>query len=351
MQETWALVAKSENGQLTKELVTLRALRGSDVCIDVLYCGICHTDIHILENQWKDSLYPMVPGHEIIGRVTQVGSQVSQHKVGDIVGVGCMIESCRNCPSCLKGLEQYCYKGFTFVFNSLDKETKQIHFGGFSKQMVLDEHFAIAIPKEFKEEDLPFLAPIFCAGITTYSPLKHWKITQGSKIAIHGFGGLGHMALKLGTALGAEVTVLTSDAQKIVKAKQMGARAAELFPEETTLKNLSGYFDFVLDTSAGKHDLEPLLQILGIDGTVCLLGLPSDTSYLLDPFSLVSGRKKVAGSVIGSIAETKQLLSFCAEKKILPEVKLISPQEISQAFSTIISGKACYRYVLDMQLL
>lgn len=344
---SYAAISSQEPLELFE--IERRELRNEDVEIDILYCGICHSDLHVAKNEWKRTIYPCVPGHEILGVISKVGSSVSQFKLGDIVGVGCIIGSCKRCPSCSENLEQYCDEGYRLVFNSQDPKSLAINYGGFSEKIIVDASYVLAIPKELCKEKLASVAPLLCAGITTYSPLKTWNITQGKKVGIVGLGGLGHMAVKIANAMGAEVTVFTTSPQKEHEAKKLGATHVINSKDPISLKKRMNQLDFILDTVAFLHDLAPYLECLKRDGTLCLVGLPSEDYKELKADSLIRKRKRIAGSLIGSIEETKQMLAFCAKHEIYADVELIPIQMVNEAFDRMIKNDVRYRFVIDMK--
>ena len=314
-----------------------------DVQIEILYCGICHSDIHQARNEWGGSMFPMVPGHEIVGRVTAVGNQVKNFKTGDLAGVGCLVDSCRNCPQCDKGDEQYCENGWVGTYNSLDKNG-QPTYGGYSKQIVVDEAFTLKIPQNL---DLKAVAPLLCAGITTYSPLRRWKVGPGQKVAIAGLGGLGHMGVKIATAFGADVTVLSTTDSKEADAKRLGAHHFVNSRNAEKMKSLTGHFDFILNTVSAPHDYNTLLRLLHTNGSMVLVGAPPVPS-LVSGFSLISGRKSLAGSAIGGIKETQEMLDFCSEHNITSDVEMIKMNQVNEAYERVIKSDVKYRFVIDM---
>lgn len=319
--------------------------RDNDVVIDIQYCGVCHSDIHQARNEWGKSIYPMVPGHEIIGRVSHVGAKVKGFKVGDTVGVGCMVDSCQQCPSCAEHLEQYCDEGADMTYNSRDRHDNMMNYGGYSEQIVVSEKFVLRIPAKL---DIKTAAPLLCAGITTYSPLKHWKVGKGHKLAVVGLGGLGHMAVKLAKAMGAEVTLFTRSANKTEEARRLGADRVVISSDATQMDNVQNYFDFILDTVPNQHDLNPYLATLKRDGTHILVGLIEPIDPALHSGMLVGKRKTLAGSLIGGIAETQECLDFCAEHDISCDVEMIDIQNINTAYDRMIKSDVKYRFVIDM---
>jgi uncharacterized zinc-type alcohol dehydrogenase-like protein len=321
-----------------------RALRPNDVLLDVLYCGICHSDIHIARDEWGTGKFPCVPGHETIGRVRAVGSAVTKFKVGDIAGVGCIIDSCGTCSSCQADLEQYCENGWTLVFNTPDKISGGLNYGGYSDKMVVGEKYAIRIPPGM---DLAAAAPLLCAGITCFSPLQHWKVEPGQRVGVIGLGGLGHMGVKLAVARKANVTVFTTSPGKIADAKRMGAKEAILWSDADALKRLSNQLDLIISTVPKGFDLQPFLNLLRLDGTFVNVGV-------LDQFEKVSGRglisrrRNLVGSMFGGLAETQQVVDYCAARNIKPEVEVIRPDQIGQAYDRVVNKDVRYRFVIDM---
>ncbi len=314
-----------------------------DVKIDILYCGICHSDVHRATNDWGDANYPLVPGHEIIGRVTMVGSEVKKFKVGDVVGVGCMVDSCRSCQSCNSDLEQYCECGPTYAYNSVDKISGGYTYGGYSEYIVVKEDFVLKIPQNL---DLASAAPLLCAGITMYSPLIHWKIKSGDNVGIVGLGGLGHMGVKFASAMGANVTVITTSAEKIDDAKKLGAKEVLISSEKELMVKYKNSFDFIIDTIPVSHDVNPYLELLKHDKTMVLVGalvsLPD-----LNGKVLIRGRKNLAGSLIGGVKETQDMLNFCAKNQIVCEIEKIDINQVNDAFKRIVKNDVKYRFVID----
>lgn len=318
-----------------------------DVLIEILYCGICHSDIHQARNEWGGSAFPMVPGHEIVGRVKSVGNKVQRFKPGDPAGVGCFVDSCRVCPSCREGLEQYCDGHISWTYNGTEQDRKTPTFGGYSSQIVADENYVLRIPPKLP---LANVAPLLCAGITTYSPLRHFKVAPGQRVGIVGLGGLGHMAVKLAASMGAEVTVLSTSKAKEPDARRFGARDFVVTSNPGALDKLAGRFDFILDTAAAQHDLNAYLNLVRRDGTMAIVGVPEKPAQLA-AFSLIAKRRKLAGSVIGGIRETQEMLDYCAGKNITSDVELIGAQQINAAYERTIKGDVRYRFVIDMKTL
>jgi alcohol dehydrogenase (NADP+) len=315
-----------------------------DVRFDILYCGVCHSDIHQVKNEWGGSIYPMVPGHEIVGRVTEVGRDVTKFKVGDLAAVGCLVDSCKECENCNRGLEQYCSNGSVGTYNSYERDGRTPTYGGYSNQIVVKEDFVLRVPTNLQLEGV---APLLCAGITTYSPLRHWKIGKGHKLGVLGLGGLGHMAVKLGAALGAEVTMLSSSPSKETDAKRLGAHKFVLTSNEEAVKKVKGYFDFIIDTVSAEHDYNMYLKMLKVDGVHICVGAPPTPSQIA-AFSLITMRKSIAGSMIGGLPETQEMLDFCAKHNIVSDVEVISIKDINKAYERMLKGDVRYRFVIDM---
>lgn len=349
--KTVGYAAHSSKGALVPFHFERRNLRSNDIHIDILYCGVCHSDIHQCRDEWHTTTYPIVPGHEIVGRVIAVGSSVSDFYLGDLVAVGCMVDSCRECPSCKKHLEQYCDKQAVFTYNGFDKYDQTPTYGGYSNSIVVDKDFVLRIPKEFQERDLPGVAPLLCAGITTYSPLRYWNVGPGSKVGVVGLGGLGHMAVKLAHAMNAHVTVFTTSNNKVADAKRLGADEVLLSNAVDQIKKLQGSFNFILDTVSVPHNLDTYAELLARDGTLCLLGAPATAHPSPTIRNLIFKRRTIAGSLIGGIKETQELLRFCAEHKITSDIELIPIQEINQAYERTLKGDVKYRFVIDMSSL
>jgi uncharacterized zinc-type alcohol dehydrogenase-like protein len=344
MLPTLSYAASSAKAPLAPYRFERRDPREHDVVIDILYCGVCHSDVHTVRDEWGQGKYPIVPGHEIIGRVTAVGKGVTKFKVGDIAGVGCMVDSCRECASCKEDLEQFCEKGATFTYASKDRHDGTVTQGGYSSQVVVDEAFTLHISDKL---DPAAAAPLLCAGITTYSPLKHWKVGKGSKVGVVGLGGLGHMALKLAHAFGATVVQFTTSESKRADALRLGADDVVLSNNAEQMKAHAGTFDFILDTVSAKHDLDVYLQMLKREGTMTLVGVP-DKPAELAAGALIFGRRSLAGSLIGGIAETQEMLDFCAEHGIVSEIEKINIQDINEAYERMLKSDVKYRFVIDM---
>ncbi|NOT74154.1 MAG: NAD(P)-dependent alcohol dehydrogenase [Cyclobacteriaceae bacterium] len=324
-----------------------REVGPKDVLIDILYCGVCHSDIHQVRNEWGDSIFPMVPGHEIVGRISKVGKDVKQFSVGDLAGVGCFVDSCRTCESCQQGLEQYCDRGSIGTYNSFEKDGKTPTYGGYSSQIVVDEQYTLHVSPNL---ELDRVGPLLCAGITTYSPIMHWKIGNGHKVGVLGLGGLGHMAVKFAASLGSEVTVLSTSANKEADAKKLGAHHFAHTQNKATLKSLRNHFDFIIDTVSAEHDLNLYLGLVKSGGTHILVGVPPNPAPV-HHFSLIAKRKTLAGSMIGGIKETQEMLDFCAERKIMSDVEVIAMKDINGAYERMIKNDVRYRFVIDMATL
>ena len=317
----------------------------TDVEIDIAYCGVCHSDLHTVRSEWPGTVYPVVPGHEIVGRVTRVGGSVNRLKAGDPVGVGCMVDACRTCPECQAGLEQYCQHGPTLTYNSPDKHLGGMTYGGYSNRIVVDQAFVLKVSDTL---NLAGAAPLLCAGITTYSPLRHWGVGRGSKVGIVGLGGLGHMGLKFAHAFGAHVVLFTTSPGKTADARRLGADDVVLSKDAEEMKRHAGSFDFILDTVAAPHDLDAFLSLLKRDGTVCLVGAPSSPHPSPAVFNLIFKRRRIAGSLIGGIPETQEMLDFCAERGITCDIEMIQIQNINVAYERMLKSDVRYRFVIDM---
>jgi len=318
-----------------------------DVQFDIKFCGVCHSDLHQIKNDWFPGIFPMVPGHEIVGRVVKVGSEVTKFKVGDIAGTGCMVDSCRVCENCKDDLEQYCLNGNSGTYNSVEQDKKTPTYGGYSNSIVVSEDFVLHVPENL---DLAAAAPLLCAGITTYSPLKHWKVGKGHKLAVLGLGGLGHMGVKFGVAFGAEVTVLSTSPSKEEDAKKLGAHHFVVTSDPEQIKAAKGTFDFILDTVSAEHDFNMYLSLLRTNGVMMCVGAPSNPAEI-SAFSLLGGRKSVAGSGIGGILETQEMLDFCGEHNIVSDIEMIDIKDIDSAYARMLKGDVRYRFVIDIATL
>ena len=316
-----------------------------DVRIDILYCGICHSDLHTARNEWHGTTYPCIPGHEIVGRVTAVGAEVKGFKVGDMAGVGCLVDSCRSCSECKDDLEQFCAKGAIFTYNSPDAHLGGMTYGGYTNVIVVDEAFVLKVPAGL---DPAGAAPLLCAGVTTYSPLRHWGAGPGKKVGVVGLGGLGHMGVKLAHAMGAHVVLFTTSAGKTADAKRLGADEVVLSKDPEAMKAHSGSFHFILDTVAAPHNLDAYTTLLRRDGTLCLVGAPEQPHPSPTVFNLIFGRKSIAGSLIGGIKETQEMLDFCAEKGLTADIEMIPVQKVNEAYERMLKSDVKYRFVIDM---
>lgn len=325
-----------------------RQPRPDDVSIDILYCGVCHTDIHFVENDWGMTVYPVVPGHEIIGRVTAVGSEVSRFRTGDMVGVGCLVDSCRKCPSCEHGLEQYCINGAVWTYNGVDLHDGRITYGGYSERILVSERFVVHLPKAL---DPASAAPILCAGITTFSPLRHVGVKPGDKVGVVGMGGLGHMGIKFAKAMGAEVTLFTRSTGKIEEGKRNGADHVIISSDAGQMKQAAGSLRYILDTVPVEHDLNPYIACLGIDGAYLLVGQLTPLSPPIQAMPLVLGRRSILGSAIGGMPETQEVLNFCAEHGITCDIEMLDIRNIGKAYERMKRGDVRYRFVIDMATL
>ncbi len=321
-----------------------RSVQAHDVEIEILYCGICHSDLHTARNEWHGTVYPVVPGHEIVGRVTSVGSHVKNFKVGDLAAVGCMVDSCRDCEYCKEGLEQYCSTGNTLTYNSPDSNLGVQTYGGYSESIVVNEHFVLRVPENL---DPAATAPLLCAGITTYSPLKHWNVGPGKKVGIVGIGGLGHMGIKLAKAMGAHVVVFTTSVSKTADAKRLGADEVVLSTDKDQMSKYANSLHFVLDAVSASHDINAYISLLKVDGTIALVGAP-EHPLPVSAFSLIPSRRSFAGSMIGGIAETQEMLDFCGKHNITSDIELINIQQVNEAYERLLKGDVHYRFVIDM---
>ncbi|MBW7911940.1 MAG: NAD(P)-dependent alcohol dehydrogenase [Alphaproteobacteria bacterium] len=348
MTKTLAYAAQSATTPLAPFTFERRAPRANDVAIDILYCGVCHSDLHQIRNDWQNSIYPMVPGHEIIGRVVAVGNAVGKFKAGDLVGVGCMVDSCQTCPSCQDDLEQFCEQGMTQTYNSYERDGKTIAQGGYSSHIVVREEFVLRVPETLSAAAA---APLLCAGITTYSPLRHWGVKAGQKVGIVGLGGLGHMGVKFARAFGAHTVVFTTSPNKKDDALRLGAHEVVVSKNADEMAAHAGSFDFILDTVAASHNLDAFVNLLKRDGTLTLVGAPDHPHPSPTVFGLIMGRKSIAGSLIGGIAETQEMLDFCAQHGITSDVEVIAMDDINAAYERMLKGDVKYRFVIDMKTL
>jgi uncharacterized zinc-type alcohol dehydrogenase-like protein len=342
-----AYAAQSPTSKLAPFTVPRREPRASDVQIDILYCGVCHSDLHQVRNEWQNAMptvYPCVPGHEIVGRVVKTGSAVKKFKAGDLAAVGCMVDSCRTCASCRAGEEQYCDSFPTLTYNGADKHVGGVTYGGYSESVVVDEAFVLRVSDKL---DLAGAAPLLCAGITTYSPLRHWKVGKGQKVGIVGLGGLGHMGVKFASAFGAEVVLFTTSPNKIEDARRLGAHEVVVSKNAAEMKKHELSFHFILDTVSAQHDLNAYLGLLKRDGTLTMVGAP-EKPLPIDIFGLLPKRRQIAGSSIGGTRETQEMLDFCAERNITSDVEVIRAEQINEAYERLLKSDVKYRFVIDM---
>jgi uncharacterized zinc-type alcohol dehydrogenase-like protein len=342
--QTVGYAASSAKSALAPFSFQRREAGPRDIQIEILYCGVCHSDLHAARNEWQNTIYPCVPGHEIVGRVTKTGEQVKGFKTGDLAAVGCMVDSCRTCPSCRDGLEQYCEVGFVGTYNGEDKHLGGVTFGGYSDKIVVDQDFVLRVPTNL---NLPAVAPLLCAGITTYSPLRHWKVGKGQKVGVVGLGGLGHMAIKLAHAMGAQVTLFTTSPNKKEDARRLGASAVVVSKNQKEMDQQLNSFDFILDTVSAHHNVDAYLQLLKRDGTLCMVGA-SPEPLPVQVFSLIMKRRQFAGSLIGGIAETQEMLDFCSQHGITSDIEIIPIQQIEQAYERMLKSDVKYRFVIDI---
>ena len=344
MSTVKSYAAQSATTPLAELTIERRAPKPTDVQIEILYCGVCHSDLHTVRNEWGGTVYPVVPGHEIVGRVTAVGDKVTKFKVGDLAGIGCMVDSCRECDNCKDGLEQYCEKGMVGTYNGKERDGSGITLGGYSKQILAHEDFVLRISDR---QPLEGIAPLLCAGITTYSPLRHWNVGKGDKVGVVGLGGLGHMAVKLAASMGAEVTMLSHSPSKEADARKLGAHKFILTSDKAQLKDAANYFDFILDTVSADHDYNLYLGMLRTNGVMVCVGAPSKPAQI-PAFNLIFGRRTIAGSLIGGLPETQEMLDYCASHNIVSDVEVIKISEINEAYERMLKGDVKYRFVIDM---
>lgn len=349
MQTVKAYSAASATSPFASDTIERREVTGTDVRIEVLFCGICHSDLHYARDEWHDTLptvYPCVPGHEIVGRVSEVGSEVTKFEPGDLVGVGCLVDSDRTCPNCEAGLEQYC-PNFTLTYGSPDKHTGGVTYGGYSEGIVVDERFVLRVSENL---DLAAVAPLLCAGITTYSPLRHWNVGQGKKVGVVGLGGLGHMAVKFADAFGAHVVVFTTSPQKKEDALRLGADEVVVSRNADEMQAHAGSFDFILDAVSAEHDINAYINLLKRDGNLTMVGAP-EKPLQVAAFPLLFGRRSLSGSAIGGLPETQEMLDFCGEHNITADVEVIPIQKINEAYDRMLKGDVKYRFSIDMSSL
>lgn len=347
MSATNAYAAQNATTPLAPFTIERREPGPEEVSIEILYCGVCHSDIHQVRDEWGGSIFPMVPGHEIVGKITKVGDKVKNFKIGDLAGVGCFVDSCRTCPNCQAGIEQYCDNGLVVTYNGREKVTNLPTYGGYSTQIVVDEQYTLKISPKLA---LAGVAPLLCAGITTYSPLRHVGIGKGHKVAVLGLGGLGHMGVKFAAAFGAEVTMLSTSPSKAADAKKLGAHHFALTTDKATMDGLQNHFDFILNTVSAQHDYSTYLNLLKTNGTMIVVGVPPAASAV-PAFNLIAKRRSIIGSLIGGIKETQEMLDYCAEHNIVSEVEVIDVKMINEAYERMIKGDVRYRFVIDIATL
>jgi alcohol dehydrogenase (NADP+) len=348
MYPTYGYAARDARTPLAPFEFQRRDLREHDVRIDVQFCGVCHSDLHQARDEWRNTMYPVVPGHEIVGRVAEVGPGVTGFKVGQLVGVGCLVDSCRTCPSCAEGLEQYCENGFVGTYNGVDRVSGETTYGGYSTQLVVDEAFVLSVPGNL---DPATVAPLLCAGITTYSPLRTWGAGPGKKVGVVGLGGLGHMGVKLAHAMGAHVVLFTTSASKIEDGKRLGADEVVISKDPEQMKAHLNSFDLIVNTVAAQHDLNPFIELLRRDGTMVLVGAPEHDHPSPQVFNLIMKRRRLAGSLIGGIKETQEMLDFCGQHGITSDIEMISMQDINNAYERMLKSDVKYRFVIDIDTL
>ena len=348
MPSTKSYAAQNATTPLAPWTINRRDLKPYDVQIEIKYCGVCHSDLHFARNDWGMTVYPVVPGHEIVGVVTSVGEQVKKFKAGDLAGIGCLVDSCRECNNCKDGLEQHCNgTGGVFSYNGMERDGTGITYGGYSKNILAHEDFVLHISDK---QPLEAIAPLLCAGITTYSPLRHWKVGKGHKVGILGLGGLGHMGVKLAVSMGAEVTMLSHTPSKEADAKRLGAHQFILTTDEAQVKTVANYFDFILDTVSAQHDYNFYLNMLATNGNMVCVGVPPPADPIV-PFNLIFQRRSIAGSLIGGLPETQEMLDYCAEHNIVSDVEVIAMKDINEAYERMLTGDVRYRFVIDMATL
>jgi uncharacterized zinc-type alcohol dehydrogenase-like protein len=347
MSTTKAYGAQSATSLIAPLAIERRNPKPHDVQIEILFCGVCHSDLHTVRNEWSGTVYPCVPGHEIVGKVTAVGDHVKKFKLGDLAAIGCLVDSCRDCDNCKEGLEQYCTNGMVGTYNGQEKDGSGNTYGGYSKSITAHEDFVLHVSDKLPLEGV---APLLCAGITTYSPLRHWKVGKGTKVAVLGLGGLGHMGVKLASSMGAEVTMLSHTVSKAADAKRLGAAHFVLTSDAEQVKACAGSFDFILNTVSADHDYNFYLGLLRTNGVMVCVGAPSAPAQI-PAFNLIFGRKTVAGSLIGGLPETQEMLDYCAEHNIVSDVEVIAIRDINEAYERMLKGDVRYRFVIDMSTL
>ncbi|OAQ39672.1 hydroxyacid dehydrogenase [Pedobacter psychrophilus] len=344
MTQVKAYAAEKADKPVGPFKIDRRDVGENDVEIEILFCGVCHSDIHTARNEWGGTMYPVVPGHEIVGKVSKIGDKVKNHKVGDTVGVGCFVDSCGHCDNCEDDLEQYCENGNSQTYNSKLQDKKTITYGGYSTHIVVTEKFVLKVSDKL---DLAGVAPLLCAGITTYSPLKHWNCKKGDKVAVVGLGGLGHMAVKLASSMGAEVTMLSRSPEKEKDAEELGAHHFMLTTEKENMEKMANSFDLIINTVSAKHDYNEYLALLRTNGTMVLLGVPPEALPVAAP-NLIFGRRSLVGSLVGGIKETQEMLDYCAEHNIVSDIEMINIDKINEAYERTLKGDVHYRFVIDM---
>ena len=345
--KTASYAAHTAKESLKPLTIERRALKSTDILIEIEYCGVCHTDLHFVNNDWGMTEYPVVPGHEIVGRISQIGSEVGKFKVGDLAAIGCMVNSCGQCNSCESGNEQYCLNGFTATYNTPIDDPGGMTYGGYSQRIVADESFVLHVPESL---DITGTAPLLCAGITTYSPLLNWSVQKGMKVGIVGLGGLGHMGVKFSHALGAQTVMITTTPEKGEDAKTLGADEILISTDPDQMAKQAGEFDFILNTIPVDHNVAPYLDLLKVDGTMCVVGAVEPLNQV-NAAQLMFGRKKLAGSLIGGISQTQEMLNFCGKYNIVSEVEVIRMDQIEEAFQRLVKSDVKYRFVIDMKSL
>jgi uncharacterized zinc-type alcohol dehydrogenase-like protein len=339
-----AYAAQSATTALAPHTIERRQPTAHDVHIEILYCGVCHSDLHTVRGEWGGTTYPCIPGHEIVGRVVAAGAAVTKFKPGDHAAVGCMVDSCRTCPSCREGLEQFCENQIIFTYNAPDKQSGGVTYGGYSQEIVVTEDFVLRVPEKL---DLAATAPLLCAGITTYSPMRHWKVSAGQKVGVVGLGGLGHMAVKFAHAFGAHTVLFTTSPGKTADARRLGADEVVISKDAEAMQKHANSFDFIIDTVSAPHDLNAYLELVKRDGTMTLVGAPPEPSPV-GGFNLILKRRQLAGSLIGGIAETQEMLDFCGEHGIVSDIEIIPIQQINEAYERMLKSDVKYRFVIDM---
>ncbi len=345
MAKAFGFAATDASAPLAPFSFDRREPREKDVEIDIQFCGVCHSDLHTARGEWGNTLYPSVPGHEIVGRVTRVGAGVTKYQVGDLCGVGCLVDSCRHCVSCNEGLQQYCENGWTGTYNGPEQGTGANTYGGYSDKIVVDEDFVLRIPEGM---DPAAAAPLLCAGITTFSPMRRWRVSAGQRVGVVGLGGLGHMAIQIANAMGAKVTLFTTSPGKLEDAKKLGATDVVISKDPDAMAKEANTFDFIIDTVAAPHDLDPYLNMLKRDGVMCLVGAPATPHPSPGVFNLIMKRRQLVGSLIGGIPETQEMLDFCAEHGIVSHIEMIPIQDINVAYERMLKSDVKYRFVSDM---